>query len=274
MIVNVKYLHLGGEACALASFVDVTEYKRAEATHRTREARLSSEAMQLFSLDADGTLRLVATKRAYIERFGRVKPVDETDTLGLTFEQIALDVYERPPEMLAHWQASLRHTIDHRVPVAFEHALGFRDGTITAEVMRVLLLDAAAARVQILWSSRDVTASRLADAQTRAVLAEKTLLRAIHYRVKNNLQVIASLLHLRAKKFRSPADLRQRIFAMTLVHERLSQARDVGRIDFGDYVRALVLSLKRWPGIRIETTSDGGAHVRISFRAPGQGAGA
>jgi two-component sensor histidine kinase len=101
----------------------------------------------------------------------------------------------------------------------------------------------------------------------RATLFEKeTLLREIHHRVKNNLQVISGLLHFQAKKLRAPedaaalAELRQRISAMTLVHERLYQAPDVARIDFGEYVGALVAELRRSFGlrssIRIDVQSD------------------
>ena len=83
--------------------------------------------------------------------------------------------------------------------------------------------------------------------------------------MKNNLQVIASLLHFQAKRLRSSEDaaalgeLRTRIYAMTLVHERLYQARDIARVDFGDYVRALVAELTRSfgprSGVRIDVES-------------------
>ena len=72
----------------------------------------------------------------------------------------------------------------------------------------------------------------------------------MHHRVKNNLQIIASLLHFQAKRVRDPADLaafadgRDRLRAMILVHEKLYQSRDLSRIDFGNYLRSLVRDLQ------------------------------
>jgi len=255
---------------------DVTDRLAAEAVVHEREARLAavfnhaSDAMLLLSVDAASTLRVAAANRSFIDRISRVRAVSEADLLGLTFEELVLNIYERPPEILAQYQESLRRAIDTRVPLTFEHSAIFpTEGLIFAEVVLVPVLDGAGACVQVLWSSRDVTARKQADAQVRAALGEKEmLLREIHHRVKNNLQVIAGLLHFQAKKFRAPedvaafAELRQRIFAMTLLHERLYQSPDVARIIFCDYVRALVAELVRSfaprRGIRIEvkTTND------------------
>ncbi len=84
-------------------------------------------------------------------------------------------------------------------------------------------------------------------ADLRTSLHEKeTLLREIHHRVKNNLQVIASLLFFRAKKLTDPAsaevfaEVREQLRSMMLVHEKLYRSNDLARIDFGDYLRTLV----------------------------------
>ena len=84
--------------------------------------------------------------------------------------------------------------------------------------------------------------------------------------MKNNLQVIAGLLYFQSKRMHAPEDvaavaqLRQRIFAMTLLHERLYESSDVARIDFGVYVRGIVTELLRsvspGEGIRIHVSSD------------------
>jgi PAS domain S-box-containing protein len=98
----------------------------------------------------------------------------------------------------------------------------------------------------------DVTARIAAEEALRESLREKeTLLREVHHRVKNNLQIIASLLHFQAKKIRDPADLaafsegRDRLRSMILVHEKLYQSRGLTRIDFGSYLRSLVWELQR-----------------------------
>jgi two-component sensor histidine kinase len=249
---------------------DVTDRQAAEAGMRDREARLAavfnhaSDAMTLYAVHADGTLRLVAANRASLERFRRVK---EAEVLGLTFSEIALDFYQRSPEAFAHYQTLLRSVIDTRTALTFEDEAATRDGMIFVEATIVPILDDTGRCAQVLWSSRDVTVERKAAERTRASLAEKeTLLREIHHRVKNNLQVISGLLHFQGKKLTAPADvaafaeLRQRIFAMTLLHERLYQSPDVGSVAFGDYVQALVAELGRssapGQGIHIGDSAD------------------
>ena len=78
-------------------------------------------------------------------------------------------------------------------------------------------------------------------------LGEKeALLKEIHHRVKNNLQVISSMINLQARRI-SDVDLKnafdesqQRIQTIALVHERLYQSRDLSNIGFDDYLRSLV----------------------------------
>jgi PAS domain S-box-containing protein len=96
----------------------------------------------------------------------------------------------------------------------------------------------------------DITDRMEAQEALRVSVHEKeTLLREVHHRVKNNLQIIASLLHFQAKKVRDPEDLvvfnegRNRLRAMILVHERLYKSPGLARIEFGSYLQALVQDL-------------------------------
>jgi len=83
-----------------------------------------------------------------------------------------------------------------------------------------------------------------------AALDEKNLLlKELHHRVKNNLQVILSLLNLQAMNVKDTASLealtesKNRISSMALVHEKLYKAENAQRIDFEDYVEELVQNL-------------------------------
>jgi two-component sensor histidine kinase len=86
--------------------------------------------------------------------------------------------------------------------------------------------------------------------QLKASLAEKdTLLKEIHHRVKNNLQIISSLISLQADKIadagqqRLLQDTRDRVKSMALVHEKLYQSKDLGRVDMAEYARQLLHDL-------------------------------
>jgi two-component sensor histidine kinase/CHASE1-domain containing sensor protein len=91
-----------------------------------------------------------------------------------------------------------------------------------------------------------------AEQTALASLKEKeVLLKEVHHRVKNNLQVICSLLNLQAGDIPEPqtremfTDSQQRVRSMALVHEKLYQAEDLARIDFAEYVRSLATYLIR-----------------------------
>ena len=96
----------------------------------------------------------------------------------------------------------------------------------------------------------DITSRQLQQVATERALAEKeVMLKEIHHRVKNNLQVISSLLQLQAgyiedEQARQVFEASQgRIRSMALVHEKLYQAADLAHIDFGEYLRDLLSGL-------------------------------
>ncbi len=93
----------------------------------------------------------------------------------------------------------------------------------------------------------DITESKRIERQLRDSLAEKELLlKEVHHRVKNNLQIISTLLDLQADNIhdenllKSLKESQDRIMAMALIHEKLYQSSDLACIDFWEYLESLV----------------------------------
>ncbi len=100
---------------------------------------------------------------------------------------------------------------------------------------------------RVLCIDRDVTERETAAATLAASLKEKeALLREIHHRVKNNLQIVSSLLALQAERFKDPWDTmlfmesQSRVRAMAQVHEQLYRSGDFASIPAKDYLEDLV----------------------------------
>jgi PAS domain S-box-containing protein len=98
--------------------------------------------------------------------------------------------------------------------------------------------------------ARDITDRKLAEEQIKASLSEKEiLLKEIHHRVKNNLQIIKSLLSLQSRKIQDEEllklfnDSQNRIRAIALIHEKLYQSKDLSSIDFSEYIKTMVQEL-------------------------------
>jgi hypothetical protein len=97
---------------------------------------------------------------------------------------------------------------------------------------------------------QDITESKQAEAQIRASLKEKEiLLKEIHHRVKNNLQIIYSILRLQRRSLKDPQasasllDSENRIESIALIHEKLYQTGNLARIDFAEYIPSILSNL-------------------------------
>ena len=96
----------------------------------------------------------------------------------------------------------------------------------------------------------EINERKKAEEQINASLQEKViLLREIHHRVKNNLQVISSLLNLQSGYIEDKKSLeifresQNRVRSMALIHEKLYQSKELNKIEFSEYIKTLIKEL-------------------------------
>jgi len=123
------------------------------------------------------------------------------------------------------------------------------DSVFTPDKTQVTALLGSQAAIS-LENARLVYEMKNAEEQIRASLNEKeVLLKEIHHRVKNNLQVVSSLLYLQSTNTEDVhtrelfKESENRVKSMALVHEKLYASKDLSKIDYSEYIQSLVNGL-------------------------------
>jgi PAS domain S-box-containing protein len=148
------------------------------------------------------------------------------------------------------WSAALRgepYDIDHRIVVG--------DTVKWVREQAEMEFDHDGKLLGGFGTTQDITQRKESEELIKASLREKeVLLKEIHHRVKNNLQVVSSLVRLQADGLDDPRlrdlfrDIHDRVQSMALVHERLYRSESLAEVDFGDYARSLLSHLWRSQG--------------------------
>jgi PAS domain S-box-containing protein len=243
---------------------DITEREKAEETRHRLVHLVESSADAIFALSLDGKIESWNAAARRIFGYAPEEVVGRTASSILMPEQQAPDL-ERLLTALRDGQNAVHYELRYRR----------KDGSVfDAAVAMSVIVDHAGRVVGLSKVLRDISDQKIAEQRMLASLREKeVLLREIHHRVKNNLQVISSLLNLQMERVANPAarqaltESQSRIRSMALVHSLLYRAKDLAQLDFIEYLRTVVESLVTTYGAEpsaIETTVTG-AQVQLDI---------
>jgi PAS domain S-box-containing protein len=221
---------------------EVAERQRAEAALRANlslvQAIIDGTTDAIFVKDLRG--RYVMINAAGAQFFG--KPVQEI--LGQD------DTALFSPDTAAAIIAGDRRVLRSGITQTYEDVGTSMGITRTYLSTKGIYRDRQGTVIGLFGISRDITERKQTDERIKASLHEKeVLLKEIHHRVKNNLQIISSLLSLQTRYLKVPQaqhaleDSKNRVKSIALLHELLYQSKDIARIDFAQYIKNIILQL-------------------------------
>jgi PAS domain S-box-containing protein len=235
-----------GDPVALVGVArDISDRKRMEHALRQSEARLRriTDAMRdvVTQTDVDGIIRYISPS-GFLALGYRPE-----ETLGRPlFEKVHPDDREKVEKA---FHEALAKKSGMTLEFRHRHANG---DYVWLEAVGNLLFDDQRQVVGTVFGIRDITLRKSAEEQVKTSLEEKeVMLKEIHHRVKNNLQVISSLLSLQSDSLPDESirkvlrDSQNRVRSMAIIHQRLYQSTNLAEINFAGYIDELSSQLAR-----------------------------
>lgn len=243
---------------SLSSGEDVTERRLADAELRKLSRALDQSPSVVVITDPSGTIEYVNPRFTELTGYSADESIGNNPRLLKSGEHPA-ELYRLLwTTILAgeEWRGELRNRR--------------KNGELYWESSSISpIRDSEGAITHFVKVAEDITERKKADEQIQASLQEKeVLLQEIHHRVKNNLQVISSLLDMQSLTLGDPVavqalqDSRNRVRAMAFVHERLYQSEDLASVNAEDYVQSIARYLfgahaRKAAGIALNVQVDG-----------------
>lgn len=234
----------GSPAYFISQIEDITQRHEAERVlkHQQEQLRMLIEHTPAAVAMFDMEMKYMAASQRWVEDYH----LQSQFLIGRSH-------YEIFPEIGDDWKAIHRRCLGGALESRDEDMFIRQDGN--EEWLRWAVrpwLNVSGEIGGIVMFTEVITERKLAAERIHASLEEKeVLLREIHHRVKNNMQIISSLLQLQTSALHDPADVaifkdcQTRIHAMAMVHDRLYRSGNLSTINFGDHLSELAGLLSR-----------------------------
>jgi PAS domain S-box-containing protein len=248
--VSSRLMEHEGRQVYFSHIRDITERKMAERQLRQSEERFrkSFESMGVGASMADLKGRFTEVNSSLCEMLG----YKEEELLSRTFSEVS-----HPDDVQIGMDAAKQLIEGEITHTVFEKRYVRKDGElINVVISPTIIRDCDGNALHFMALFQDITERKRAEDDLLTSLEEKgILLKEVHHRVKNNMQVISSLLQLQSNRLADESvrslfrESQDRIRSMAFVHEELYRSRDMSKVNMEEYVKNLSQSLCRSYGV-------------------------
>ena len=224
--------------------LDITKRKKAEEDLHDSEKKYKS----LFEVNPEYTLLMgengiiIDVNNATINLAG----LSKKEIVGKNFSELEIIF----PEDLKTQLDNIKRLLKGEYIEPFESRFVDKNGVIKWVIVHLTTIRKNKKINYILGIASDITEQKVAEIKLNSSLNEKNnLLQEIHHRVKNNMQIISSLLNLQKQYVNDDETVnvlqesQNRVKSMAMVHEKIYLSEDLAHINFGDYIQSLVSNL-------------------------------